>query len=96
MSIGLYLRNFCGFALQLAPCAMLLLVPFRDGDYAGGKRRAYAWLAALSLGFSLCYPLSVWWTMGQAVSIFPAVQAQRSVFRSDEAIIPNDLYGAHR
>ena len=68
MSIGLYLRNFCGFALQLAPCAMLLLVPFRDGDYAGGKRRAYAWLAALSLGFSLCYPLSVWWNMGQAVS----------------------------
>lgn len=68
MSIGLYLRSFCGFALQLVPCAMLLLVPFRDGDFAGGKRRAYAWLAALSLGFSLCYPLSVWWNMGQAVS----------------------------
>ena len=68
MSIVLYLRCFCGFALQLVPCALLLLVPFRQEAFAKGKRRAYAWLAALALGFSLCYPLSVWWNMGQAAN----------------------------
>jgi hypothetical protein len=54
MSVGLYLRSFCGFALQLVPCAMLLPVPFREEAFAKGKRWAYAWLAALALVFSLC------------------------------------------
>ena len=68
MSVGLYLRSFCGFALQLVPCAMLLPVPFREEAFAKGKRWAYAWLAALALVFSLCYPLSVWLNMGQAAN----------------------------
>ena len=68
MSFWLYLRSFCGFALQLVPCALLLLVPFQDQAFSKGKRRAYAWLAMLSLGFSLCYPLSVWLNMGRATN----------------------------
>lgn len=61
MSVGSYLRSFFGFALQLVPCAMLLLVPFRGEAFRKGKKRAYALLAALSVGLSLCYPLDVWW-----------------------------------
>jgi len=37
MSIGLYLRSFCGFALQTIPCAILLLLPFQEGASAKGK-----------------------------------------------------------
>jgi len=66
MSVGLYLRCFCGFALQLVPCAMLLLVPFGLETFPKGRRRAFFLLAALSIGFSLCYPLSAWWNMGLA------------------------------
>ena len=66
MSVGLYLRSFCGFALQLVPCAMLLLIPFQDEAFAKGKKRAFVLLALLSLGFSLCYPVNVWWNMGLA------------------------------
>lgn len=65
MSVELYLRSFCGFALQLVPCAMLLPVPFGQEAFPKGRRRAFALLAALALGFSLCYPLNVWWHMGQ-------------------------------
>lgn len=61
MSVGSYLRSFFSFALQLVPCAMLLPVPFREEAFRKGKRRAYALLAALSVGLSLCYPLDVWW-----------------------------------
>lgn len=61
MSVGLYVRSFFGFALQLVPCAMLLLIPFRDKAFEKGKKRAYMLLALLSLGFSLCFPLNVWW-----------------------------------
>lgn len=61
MSVGSYLRSFFGFALQLVPSAMLLLVPFREEAFRKGKKRAYARLAALSVGLSLCYPLDVWW-----------------------------------
>ena len=68
MSFGLYLRCFCGFALQLVPCAMLLPVPFRDEAFARGKRWACLWLAVLSVGFSLCYPLIVWLNIDQAVN----------------------------
>lgn len=68
MSFGLYLRCFCGFALQLVPCAMLLPVPFRDEAFARGKRWACLGLAVLSVGFSLCYPLSVWLNIDQAVN----------------------------
>ena len=68
MSVGLYLRCFCGFALQLVPCAMLLLVPFRDEVFSKGRRRACMWLAALALAFSLCYPLNVWLNMSQAAN----------------------------
>lgn len=68
MSFGLYLRCFCGFALQLVPCAMLLPVPFRDEAFARGKRWACLGLAVLSVGFSLCYPLIVWLNMDQAVN----------------------------
>lgn len=66
MSVGLYLRSLCGFALQLVPCAMLLLIPFQDEAFAKGKKRAFVLLALLSLGFSLCYPVNVWWNMGLA------------------------------
>lgn len=62
MSVGLYVRSFFGFALQLVPCAMLLLIPFRDKAFNKGKKRAYMLLALLSLGFSLCFPLNVWWS----------------------------------
>ena len=68
MSVGLYLRSFCGFALQMVPCAILLLLPFREEAFPKGKRKAYAWMAALSLVFSLCYPLSVWLNMGRAAN----------------------------
>lgn len=68
MSFGLYLRCFCGFALQLVPCAMLLPVPFRDEAFARGKRWACLGLAVLSVGFSLCYPLIVWLNIDQAVN----------------------------
>jgi len=68
MSFGLYLRCFCGFALQLVPCAMLLPVPFRDEAFARGKRWACLGLAMLSVGFSLCYPLIVWLNIDQAVN----------------------------
>lgn len=68
MSFGLYLRCFCGFALQLVPCAMLLPVPFRDEVFARGKRWACLGLAVLSVGFSLCYPLIVWLNIDQAVN----------------------------
>ena len=54
MSVGSYLRSFFSFALQLVPCAMLLPVPFREEAFRKGKRRAYALLAALSVGLSLC------------------------------------------
>jgi len=66
MSVGLFLRSFCGFALQLVPCAVLLLIPFPDEAFAKGKKRAFVLLALLSLGFSLCYPINVWWNMGLA------------------------------
>ena len=62
MSVGLYVRSFFGFALQLVPCAILLLIPFRDKAFEIGKKRAYMLLALLSLGFSLCFPLNVWWS----------------------------------
>lgn len=68
MSFGLYLRCFCGFALQLVPCAMLLPVPFRDEVFARGKRWACLGLAVLSVGFSLCYPLIVWLNIDQAAN----------------------------
>ena len=68
MSVGLYLRGFCGFALQLVPCAMLLLVPFRKEVFPRGRRRAFLLLATLSLGFSLCYPLIARWNMGLSES----------------------------
>lgn len=55
MSVGLYLRSFCGFALQTIPCAILLLLPFREGAFAKGKRKAYVWMISLSIVFSLCY-----------------------------------------
>ena len=61
MSFGLYVRSFFGFALQLVPCALLLLIPFRDKAFQKGRKRAFALLALLSLGFSLCFPLNVWW-----------------------------------
>lgn len=64
MSVGLYLRSFCGFALQLVPCAMLLPIPFGQEVFPKGKRRAFILLAVLALGFSLCYPLNVLWNMG--------------------------------
>ena len=60
MSFGLFLRSFCGFALQTVPCAVLLTVPFQEKAYAKGKRWACFWLVMLSIGFSLCYPLIVW------------------------------------
>ncbi len=60
MTVGLYLRSFCGFALQLVPCAVLLLLPFRENAFPMGKRKACVWMAAISLVFSLCYPLIVW------------------------------------
>lgn len=68
MTIGLYLRGFCGFALQLVPCAFLLLLPFREEAFAKGKRKACAWMAALSLVFSLCYPLSAWLNTGRTTN----------------------------
>lgn len=68
MSVGLYLRNFCGFALQLIPCAMLLLVPFQDEVFAKSRRKAFALLVALSLGFSLCYPLNVFINMNHGAN----------------------------
>lgn len=68
MSVGLYLRSFCGFAMQLVPCAVLLPLPFREDAFPAGKRKAYAWMAALSLVFSLCYPLIVWLNMGRATN----------------------------
>ena len=68
MTIGLYLRSFCGFALQTIPCAILLLLPFREEAFAKGKRKAYVWMASLSLVFSLCYPLNVWLNLGRPVN----------------------------
>ena len=68
MSFGMYLRCFCGFALQTVPCAMLLTVPFRERDFVKGKRRACLWLAALSVVFSLCYPFIVWLNTGRATN----------------------------
>lgn len=61
MSVGLYVRSFFGFALQLVPCAMLLLIPFRDKAFQKGRKRAFTLLALLSLGFALCFPLNIWW-----------------------------------
>ena len=90
MSIGFFVPViswwFCSF--NLAPCAMLLLVPFRDGDYAGASEALYAAGGAFTR-LSSAHSLSVWWNMGQAVSI-SWVQVTE-YYRSDEAIL-NDLY----
>ncbi|MBQ9010351.1 MAG: hypothetical protein IJ088_13640, partial [Clostridia bacterium] len=63
MSGGLFLRNFCGFALQFVPCAMLLIVPFYPSgkSFSADIKKAFTVLTTVSLAFSLCYPLSVWW-----------------------------------
>ena len=68
MSFGLFLRSFCGFALQTVPCAVLLTVPFQEKAYAKGKRWACFWLVMLSIGFSLCYPLIVWLNISQVTN----------------------------
>ena len=68
MSVGLYFRSFIGFALQLVPCAFLLLLPFREKAFQRGRRRAFLLLALVSLSFSLCYPLNVWWNANLAVN----------------------------
>ena len=68
MSAGLYVRSFIGFAIQLFPCAMLLLMPFQEKDFTQGRRRAFLLLALLSIGFSLLYPLNIWKDMGHAES----------------------------
>lgn len=55
------MQSFCGFALQLVPCAILLQVPFQEGAFSKGRKRAFALLSAFSVLFSLIYPLHVWW-----------------------------------
>lgn len=68
MSFGLYLRSFCGFALQVIPCTLLLMIPFREEDFAKSKRGACFRLTLLSIGFSLCYPLIVWLNTGRVTN----------------------------
>ena len=68
MSAANDLRSFFGFALQLVPCAMLLLIPFQDRAFPAGRRKAFALLVLLSLGFSLCYPLHVRWNARLSVN----------------------------
>ena len=63
MTFGFYLRSFCGFAPQLVPCVLLLLIPFREEAFIKGKHRAVVYLTALSIGFSLCYMLLFRWNM---------------------------------
>lgn len=63
MSVGLFLRCFCGFALQLVPCAILLLLPFQKNAFQSGRRHAFVLLIGVSLVLSLCYPLNVWRSM---------------------------------
>ena len=59
MSVGLYLRSFFGFALQLVPFATLLPIPFQEDAFTNGRKKAFAQLVTISLFFSLCYPINV-------------------------------------
>ena len=59
MFTGLYLRSVCGFALQLVPCALLLLFPFPENAFSMGRKRASILLAAAAFGFSWFYPMCV-------------------------------------
>ena len=59
MSTGLFFRSFCGFALQLVPCAVLLLLPFRNECFPAGKRKTLVLLTAVSITLSLVYPLNI-------------------------------------
>ena len=59
MSTGLFFRSFCGFALQLVPCAVLLLLPFRNECFPAGKRKTLVLLTAVSIALSLVYPLNI-------------------------------------
>ena len=63
MDAGFYLRNFLGFSLQLVPCAALLLLPCREEAFRKGRKRAFVLLTALSLLFSLCFPLTCLWSV---------------------------------
>ncbi|MBR3245540.1 MAG: hypothetical protein IKF90_23050, partial [Parasporobacterium sp.] len=59
MSTGLFFRSFCGFALQLVPCVILMLLPFRKECFPAGKRKTLVLLTALSIALSLVYPLNI-------------------------------------
>ena len=60
MSTGLFFRGFCGFALQLVPSTLFMLLPFRKECFSIGKRRAFLLFAAVSIFLSMVYPLNVW------------------------------------
>ena len=60
MSTGLFFRGFCGFALQLVPSTLFMLLPFRKECFSIGKRRAFLLFAAVSIVLSMVYPLNVW------------------------------------
>ena len=59
MSTGLFFRSFCGFALQLVPCVILMLLPFRKECFPLGKRKTLVLLTAVSIILSLVYPLNI-------------------------------------
>jgi len=59
--LNFYLRCFYGFTLQVVPCAVLLLFPFREKSFVHGRRRSIALFSVISLIFSLCFPFAAWW-----------------------------------